>query len=518
MNKQTKKWMKTAAAAVFGAAVCCAGASLSASADASLDEETGTLTLSGTVAFDEVHTYAEDTRVTKVVCESGAVLPEDCSGLFTYFCAESIDLSKADSSAVTNTCGMFRECVNLAQLNITTLDTSDVTDMGGMFYGCKELTVLDLTSFDTSNVLYMSDSETDVPLIEGVDIPPVYYGMFEGCVKLKTISASEMWNSDAVVLSTNMFLGCTALTGGKGTVYDAAKTDKSLACIDAAGQAGYLTAPFTGVSVDLTYDLALKFYVSMTDAGSWDNVKVVFTGKCEEDGKEIRCYVKPEGSFARANLTAAHMDEPIKADLYRKISGEWHHMDTVTYSVNDYLDNAQPAEDWSTAKKAAFEKLVGTVRTYGQVAKAYFGNGDMSGIAVPVHTIGELQSKQEEENKTFEPNFSSSDATISMVLGSRLTLRIYISGLQVGDTSSNGKRAIAGKDGRPCFEVTTYAPLNLDGPPVLKYNDVSYMCSPLSWCWRALGNDGGDPKNAAMACALYEYWLDAQAFAYAPNT
>jgi hypothetical protein len=44
------------------------------------------------------------------------------------------------------------------------------------------------------------------------------------------------------------------------------------------------------------------------------------------------------------------------------------------------------------------------------------------------------------------------------------------------------------------------------------------MCSPLSWCWRALANDGGSPKNTAMACALYEYWLDAQAFAYAPNT
>lgn len=499
MKKQTKKWMKTAAAAVFGAAVCCAGASLSASADASLDEETGTLTLSGTVAFDEVHTYAEDTRVTKVVCESGAVLPEDCSGLFTYFCSESIDLSKADSSGVKNMNSMFAYDSALTSLNLTTFDTSEVTDMTNMFTCCDNLTVLDLTSFDTSNVTAAVHT-------------------FYGCTRLKTISVSELWNTDSLTLSDNMFLKCTALTGGKGTVYDAAKTDKSLACIDAAGQAGYLTAPFTGVSVDLTYDLALKFYVSMTDAGSWDNVKVVFTGKCEEDGKEIRCYVKPEGSFARANLTAAHMDEPIKADLYRKISGEWHHMDTVTYSVNDYLDNAHPAEDWSTAKKAAFEKLVGTVRTYGQVAKAYFGNGDMSGIAVPVHTIGELQSKQEEENKTFEPNFSSSDATISMVLGSRLTLRIYISGLQVGDTSSNGKRAIAGKDGRPCFEVTTYAPLNLDGPPVLKYNDVSYMCSPLSWCWRALGNDGGDPKNAAMACALYEYWLDAQAFAYAPNT
>lgn len=517
MKKQTKKWIKTTAAAVFGAAVCCAGASLSASADASLDPETGTLTLSGNVNSREVRAFANDSSVTKIVCERGTVLPASCFDLFAGSCAESIDLSLADSSAVTNTCGMFRECVNLAQLNITTLDTSDVTDMGGMFYGCKELTVLDLTSFDTSNVLYMSDSETDVPLIEGVDIPPVYYGMFEGCVKLKTISASEMWNSDAVVLSTNMFLGCTALTGGKGTVYDAAKTDKTLACIDTADRAGYFTAPFTGVSVDLTYDLMLKFYVSMTAADSWNDVMVVFTGKCAEAGDEIRFYAKPEGSFARTNISADHMDEPIKADLYRRISGEWHHMDTVTYSINDYLDNAKPEENWSPEKKNAFEKLVSATRIYGQVAKAYFGNGDMSGINVPVHTLGELQIMQEEKNKTIEPEFSSSEATLSLVLNSSMNLRLYINGLQVGDQSSNG-RAIAGKDGRACFEITHYSPLRLDGSPVVRYNDVLYRFTPLSWCWRALANDGGDPKNTAMACILYEYWLDAQAFAYAPNT
>lgn len=498
MKKQTKKWMKTAAAAMFGAAVCCAGASLSASADASLDTETGVLTLSGNVNYNEVHSYAEDNRVKQVVCEQGTVLPEDCGGLFTYFLAESIDLSGADSSGVRSMNSMFAYDAALTSLNLTTLDTREVTDMTNMFTCCANLPKLDLTSFDTANLLSAIH-------------------MFYGCEKLEQISASELWDMNSAVSTENMFLGCTALTGGRGTVYDSTVTDKTLARIDTADHAGYFTAPFTGVSVSLAYDLALKFYVSMTDAGSWDNVKVIFTGKCAEAGEEIRFYVKPEGSFARANLSADHMDEPIKADLYRKISGEWFHMDTVTYSVNDYLNNAQPEADWSSAKKDAFVKLLGTVKTYGEVTKAYFGNGDMSGINVPVHTIGELADKQEETHKTFEPNFTSSQATISLVLDSRMMLRLYIENLQIGDKTSNGKSATAGKDGRACFEVTTYAPLNLDGPPVLKYHDVSYMCSPLSWCWRALEADGGDPKNTAMACVIYEYWLDSQAFEYAPN-
>jgi hypothetical protein len=50
-------------------------------------------------------------------------------------------------------------------------------------------------------------------------------------------------NGDQEKLSSdNMFLNCTALVGGKGTAYDANKTNKEYAIIDGTGgKLGYLT-------------------------------------------------------------------------------------------------------------------------------------------------------------------------------------------------------------------------------------------------------------------------------------
>ena len=53
--------------------------------------------------------------------------------------------------------GMFSHCWELQALDVTKFDTSKVTDMSDMFYGCKELQTLDVSNFDTSQVIYMSD-------------------------------------------------------------------------------------------------------------------------------------------------------------------------------------------------------------------------------------------------------------------------------------------------------------------------------------------------------------------------
>ena len=46
--------------------------------------------------------------------------------------------------------GMFSHCWELQALDVTKFDTSKVTDMSDMFYGCKELQTLDVSNFDTS--------------------------------------------------------------------------------------------------------------------------------------------------------------------------------------------------------------------------------------------------------------------------------------------------------------------------------------------------------------------------------
>ena len=118
---------------------------------------------------------------------------------------------------------MFWLCSSLTSLDVSKFDTSKVTDMGRMFADCSSLTSLDVSKFDTSNVTNMQ-------------------WMFGDCFKLKTIYASNNFNTSQVSNSDNMFSGCTSLVGGKGTTYNSSHSDKTYARIDSSSTPGYFTS------------------------------------------------------------------------------------------------------------------------------------------------------------------------------------------------------------------------------------------------------------------------------------
>ena len=64
--------------------------------------EDGTLTLSGEVTKEQIGAYRENDAVKAVTAKKGTVLPANCSWLFQYYRAQTIDLSNASSSAVTD--------------------------------------------------------------------------------------------------------------------------------------------------------------------------------------------------------------------------------------------------------------------------------------------------------------------------------------------------------------------------------------------------------------------------------
>lgn len=72
------------------------------------------------------------------------------SGVFYYMNIDGIDVSKWDTSKVTDMSDMFLYCYKLTSLDISNWDTSKVTDMSRMFCECRVLTnitgVIDLTS------------------------------------------------------------------------------------------------------------------------------------------------------------------------------------------------------------------------------------------------------------------------------------------------------------------------------------------------------------------------------------
>ncbi|MBQ1629060.1 MAG: BspA family leucine-rich repeat surface protein, partial [Treponema sp.] len=120
---------------------------------------------------------------------------------------------------------MFGDCTDLTSLDVSKFDTSKVTDMYNMFGGCKALISLDVSKFDTSKV-------TNMAL------------MFKACNNLTTIyaAAGTDWGSIENITSDNMFLNCYSLKGCNNTVYDESKTDITYARIDGLdGKPGYFT-------------------------------------------------------------------------------------------------------------------------------------------------------------------------------------------------------------------------------------------------------------------------------------
>ena len=205
----------------------------------------------------------------------------DMEGMFAYCnCLTSLDLGdNFDTSKVTNMKWMFNSCVNLTSLDLgdkfdtscvtdmsgmfqrldrlSTLDlgdnfdTSEVTDMSYMFSGCFNLTSINFKNkFDTSNVSNMENMFSSSNMLEYLDLSSFntskvtnMESMFSYCSSLKTIYASNLFDTSSVTNSSEMFKSNTELVGGMGTVYDSDHIDKEYAHIDeGTSNPGYFTA------------------------------------------------------------------------------------------------------------------------------------------------------------------------------------------------------------------------------------------------------------------------------------
>ena len=112
--------------------------------------------------------------VKSVTADAGVKFTGSCQNMFNYSFpnCESIDLSKVDTSNVTDMTTMFRDCPNLTFLDISNFNTSNVTSTFGMFLRDYKLTSLNLSSFDMSKV---TDSSR----------------MFDSCNTLRSLTISE---------------------------------------------------------------------------------------------------------------------------------------------------------------------------------------------------------------------------------------------------------------------------------------------------------------------------------------
>lgn len=119
---------------------------------------------------------------------------------------------------------MFNGCSSLKYVDCAIFDTSNVVSFYRMFKGCTSMEYINLSNFDFSSLAFTSNK----PLGE----------MFKDCTNLKHIWCSADLSSLTASWSTDMFSGCTSLSGIDGIEYDSSKLTAAY-----ANTAGYFTSP-----------------------------------------------------------------------------------------------------------------------------------------------------------------------------------------------------------------------------------------------------------------------------------
>ncbi len=151
----------------------------------------------------------------------------NCSNL------KQLDLSSFNTSNVTYMSNMFNGCKKLESLNLSSFDTSNVENMYYMFGQCSSLQTLDLSNFDTSKVTNVSGMFVCYSSVydeQGsyagtvTNLKSIIFGdqctfanvtsmqsMFYGCSKLEALDLSS-FNTSNVTNMNLMFSGCSSLT------------------------------------------------------------------------------------------------------------------------------------------------------------------------------------------------------------------------------------------------------------------------------------------------------------------
>lgn len=160
---------------------------------------------------------------------------DDCHKLTT------LDVSRWDTSSVTDMSYMFELCDGLDHIYIGSgWNTGNVTNMNSMFNECRSLTTIDLSGWNTGNVTNMNYMFNNCSSLSALDISnwntssvTNMGAMFYRCANLAHIYIGSGWNTDKVTSSGSMFYNCTNLPN-----FDASVVDKTNAH---AGPGGYMT-------------------------------------------------------------------------------------------------------------------------------------------------------------------------------------------------------------------------------------------------------------------------------------
>ncbi|MCR5526645.1 MAG: DUF285 domain-containing protein [Lachnospiraceae bacterium] len=138
--------------------------------------------------------------------ETDYIVDSGVQGMFAE-CKEltDLDLSGFDTARVENMDWMFYECDSLKELDLSSFETGNLVAMESMFSGCEELEELNLESFDTSLIKNMNNVFSNCLALEKLDLSGFDLSGVEKpfslwtCKSLKMIKAPKKAGKDLII-------------------------------------------------------------------------------------------------------------------------------------------------------------------------------------------------------------------------------------------------------------------------------------------------------------------------------
>ena len=198
-----------------------------------------------------------------------------------------IGLENLNTTHVTDMSKMFYNCYNLNSLNLSQFNTGNVEKMNEMFYNCHGLNSLDLSAFNTAKVnnmyrmfYYCFAKTIDLSSFNTANVENMNE-MFAGASLVVNIYASDLFKTDKLTTSKDMFYLCTKLPNFNKDEVDATHANYGAGGYfkKIVGQKGSVTLgangePLAVAELTLTDDEDFKAYESFIATSASYNRKM----------------------------------------------------------------------------------------------------------------------------------------------------------------------------------------------------------------------------------------------------
>ena len=498
-----------------------------------LDDE-GVFTISGEGEMDDygitqnIPWYSYKDLIKKAVIENGVT---SIGSMAFYECGNLTSVTIPDGVKAI-ALGTFSECSSLTYVSIP----DSVESIGAFaFYSCSELSSVAIPDrVKKIELCTFTECSSLSSIIIPDDVEAIEENAFAGCSSLtsvnipdgvKTIGGFSFCNCTSLASVTipesvtyikeYSFSGCTNLTA----VVIKAETPPNTGYIPStfapktqlkiyvpnqsvetyktewsefAGNIIGSTPKMDEASLTLNDGFGLNFYIDyLVDTAGYT---IKFSGRCDEEGKEVPLAEKNGRLCATANVNAKDINEKITATLCKDGTETDLKLD---YSVKDYLMAAI-----ASAKNSKTLALFKSVQIYGLAAEEYFDDTD-NGTAELINEYfsenGYTDEKILDLLKSYEAQSAAlGDNKVSLVLNSKAKLRVY---------SDNGNKI--SQYGR-FSEVTGLTPVTMGQDHTID----GYSVSGYTWVYRVLTSkdEAVLSENGNMAKALFIYMKAAAAF------